>query len=256
MSKSKSWRRRPVPVPRALPAVRRPWVERLEDRTLLSTNPIVAENQLPGTPEGVWGVGTGDPSLQGFATDMSVNHGQTISFKVNDTALAPYHIDIYRLGYYQGNGARLVTTIPAAQTLAQAQPAPLTDAATGLVDAGNWAASASWAVPATAVSGLYSARLARDDTGGASAVYFVVRADDSAADLLFQTADSTWQAYNAWGGNSLYTYSGSNPTLQAAGRAYKVSYNRPLTVDAQGSSGSGDYSSPLHAEYPMVRWLE
>src|SRR5437868_5876521 len=86
MSKSHSRRRRPVPAPRALPAVRRPWVERLEDRTLLSGNPIVAENQLPGTPESVWGVGAGNTTLQGFATDMSVNRGQTISFKVNDSA--------------------------------------------------------------------------------------------------------------------------------------------------------------------------
>src|SRR5438874_1525176 len=81
-------------------------VEALEERTLLSsTNPIVAENQLPGTPQSVWGVsGAGDPSHQGFATDISVNHGQTESFKIDDYANASYHIDIYRMGYYQGNG--------------------------------------------------------------------------------------------------------------------------------------------------------
>src|SRR5205085_8239867 len=63
--------------------------------------------------------------------------------------------------------------------------------------------------------------------------------------------DTTWQAYNAWGGNSLYVGGpGTNPS-----RAYKVSYNRPLTVDAQGG-GLGDYNSPLHGEYPMIRWLE
>ncbi|HZY83378.1 MAG TPA: N,N-dimethylformamidase beta subunit family domain-containing protein, partial [Gemmataceae bacterium] len=220
------------------------------------SNAISAENQLPGTPESTWSVGAGDPSIQGFATDMSVNHGQTVSFKVNDSALAPYHIDVYRLGYYQGNGARLVTTIPSSQALEQSQPAPLTDQATGLIDAGNWVVSASWAVPAAAVSGLYFARLKREDTGGASGIYFVVRADDSTSDLLLQTSDSTWQAYNAWGGNSLYVYGGSNPALQSAGHAYKVSYNRPLNIDAQGTGGLGNYSSPLHAEYPMIRWLE
>src|SRR5258706_314005 len=82
-------------------------------------------------------------------------------------------------------------------------------ASPGLVDAGNWAVSASWAVPVTAVSGLYYARFAREDTGGGSAAYFVVRDDDNHSDLLFQTSDSTWQAYNAWGGNSLYVYGGS-----------------------------------------------
>ncbi|HZY84653.1 MAG TPA: N,N-dimethylformamidase beta subunit family domain-containing protein, partial [Gemmataceae bacterium] len=246
-------------------------VERLEDRTLLS-NAIVTENQLPGTPESTWQVnGAGDPSLLGFATNSSVNHGQTVSFKIDDYPKAPYHIDIYRMGYYQGNGARLEATIPASQVLKQVQPAPLTDSTTGLIDAGNWAVSASWAVPATAVSGLYMARATRDDTGGASMIYFVVRADESHSDLLFQTSDSTWQAYNNWdgkgngtaffgsggtyGGVSLYTYNGSNPTLQGEGRAYKVSYNRPLVDDSQGG-GYGDYNSPLHGEYPMVRWLE
>src|SRR5689334_22009308 len=91
------------------PPVRRPCVERLEDRTLPASNLIVTENQLPGTPQSVWGVsGAGDSAIQGFATDISVDHGQTVSFKVNDTTLAAYHIDIYRMGYYQGNGARLV----------------------------------------------------------------------------------------------------------------------------------------------------
>jgi hypothetical protein len=246
----------------------RPCLEVLEDRTAPSANSIVTENQLPGTPQSVWGVsGAGDPSIQGFATDISVNHGQTISFKVNDLANASYHIDIYRMGYYQGNGARLEASIASSQVLRQVQPKPLTDASTGLVDAGNWSVSASWAVASTALSGIYMARLTRDDTGGASIVYFVVRADESTSDLLFQTSDSTWQAYNNWdgsgtattliqgSGNSLYVYGGNNPVLQAQGRATEVSYNRPLIVDAT-AGGFGDYNSPLHAEYPMVRWLE
>src|SRR5438105_901946 len=156
MSKTRSWRHRRAPAHRARPVFCRPRVERLEDRTLLSGNAIVTENALPGTPENTWEVGAGDSSIQGFATNISVNHGQTVSFKVNDSALAPYHIDIYRLGYYQGNGAHLVTTIPSSVALAQAQPAALTDPATGLIDAGDWAVSASWAVPSSATSGLYS----------------------------------------------------------------------------------------------------
>src|SRR5437773_1067230 len=100
-------------------------LEILEDRTLLA-NAIVTENQLAGTPQSTWGVnGAGDPSILGFATDISVNHGQTVSFKIGDYANKAYHIDIYRMGYYQGNGARLVTTIPSSQTLRQVQPAPL-----------------------------------------------------------------------------------------------------------------------------------
>src|SRR5438045_2643125 len=57
-------------------------------------NPIVCENALAGTPG--WDVaGSGDPSLQGFTTDISFNKGDTVSFKI--TSPAPYLIDIYRL---------------------------------------------------------------------------------------------------------------------------------------------------------------
>ncbi len=223
----------------------------LDDRILLAVNPIVAENQLPGTPSSVWSVaGAGDSTIQGFATNISVDHGQTVSFKINDSARAPYHIDIYRMGYYQGNGARLVTTISSSQTLDQVQPAPLTNTTTGLIDAGNWAVSASWVVPASATSGIYFARVARDDTGGASQIFFIVRDDEGSSDILFQTSDTTWQAYNTWGGISLY-----QGTSNTSGGGFKVSYNRPLIID-QSSDGYNDYNSPWHAEYPMVRWLE
>src|SRR5207248_5800335 len=222
----------------------------LEDRVVPSGNPIVAENQLPGTPLNTWSVGTGDASIQGFATDISVDHGQTVSFKINDSANKPYRIDIYRLGYYQGTGARLVTTIPSSQVVQKVQSSPLKDTATGLVDAGNWTVTASWAVPATAVSGLYFARVTRQDTGGASLIYFVVRDDEGGSDLLFQTSDTTWQAYNTWGGYSLYQYTNTPATVTAnsssdAGRAVKVSYNRPITLDPNtGRSGPSNHPKP------------
>lgn len=207
-------------------------------------NPITIENAKPGVPRTEWDVsGSGDPTIQGFATQISVNKGETVFFKVTTPASA-YQVDIYRMGYYQGNGARRVATVLPSAALPQVQPAPLTDAATGLVDCGNWAVSASWNVPSDAVSGIYIAVLTRADTGGASQMFFIVRDDASTSDLLFQTSDTTWQAYNRWGGNSLYFG-------EPAGRAYKVSYNRPFTT-----RGDITWDSLFTAEYPMVRWLE
>ncbi|MCU1465975.1 MAG: hypothetical protein JWM72_1903, partial [Actinomycetia bacterium] len=67
---------------------------------------MACENQLTGDPTSDWFVnGAGDPSIQGFATSMSVNAGSTVSFKINTPSTA-YHLDILRTGYYQGNGAR------------------------------------------------------------------------------------------------------------------------------------------------------
>ncbi|MEO8216511.1 MAG: N,N-dimethylformamidase beta subunit family domain-containing protein [Acidobacteriota bacterium] len=206
----------------------------------------MAENCLPGNPSSEWEItGAGDASIQGFATDISVGAGSTVSFKVSTDATS-YRIDIYRLGYYSGAGARKVDTISPTAVLPQSQPACLNDSTTGLNDCGNWSVSASWAVPADATSGIYLARLVRTDPedGRASHMVFIVRDDSGHSDILFQTSDITWQAYNQYGGNSLYTGS-------PAGRAYKVSYNRPFTT--RGTSAE-DWL--FNSEYPMVRWLE
>ncbi len=204
---------------------------------------LTCENSLPGTPQSQWDSGPGDPSIQGFATQMSVNVGQTIQFKINTPSTA-YHIDIYRIGYYQGKGARKQATITPSVSLPQTQPACLTDPSTELVDCGNWAVSASWNVPSTAVSGVFMAHLVRDDNGEDNQIPFVVRDDSSHSALIYQTSDTTWQAYNTWGGNSLYT--------GAAGPAFKVSYNRPFAT----RTGSTQEDFFMSAEYPMVRWLE
>jgi hypothetical protein len=223
-------------------------------------NAIVAENQLPGSPASQWDLsGPGSTTLQGFTTDISVNHGSTVYFKIQ-SATANWRIDIYRLGYYQGNGARLITTINMASK--QAQPAPVTNSATGEVDAGNWAVTASWSVPANAVSGVYIAHLVdQTNTSNENHIPFIVRGDESTSDILFQTSDTTWHAYNPWGGDNLY--GGNGPGGDSApGRAYKVSYNRPITTRDGGSfpGGGGNFAGTwdfvFGAEFAAIYWLE
>jgi hypothetical protein len=216
---------------------------------------VACENTLTGDPQTDWVIsGAGDSTIQGYATQMSVNVGETVTFKVNTPAKA-YHFDILRLGYYQGNGARKIAAnlLPTA-TLPQTQPACQTFSDTGLIDCGNWAPSASWTVPANAVSGVYIAHLVRNDTGGDSWITFVVRNDSSTSSILFQTSDETWQAYNTYGGNSLYQCTVAcppgNPLAYKA--AFKVSYNRPFhtALDDQGRSWL------TQTELPMIRFLE
>ena len=66
------------------------------------------------------------------------------------------------------------------------------------------------------------------DTGGDSHIVFVVRNDSSHSDVLFQTADETWQAYNNYGGGSLY--GPASASFDLTNRSYKVSYNRPFST--------------------------
>src|SRR3954465_5296468 len=219
-------------------------------------NPVACENEKAGSAPSAWQVsGAGDSTIQGYATSMSVNVGGTIRFKVKSTASA-YHIDIYRLGYYQGNGARLQqANVRPTASLPQTQPACLTDSATGLIDCGNWGVSASWTAPATSVSGVYIARLVRDDTGGASQIPFLVRDDAAPTDILVKTWDATWQAYNKYGGNSLYSCTSPCPPGNpgAYKGAFSVSYNRPFDGTITQDNGR---SYLFYAEYQMIRFIE
>src|SRR5437764_1427098 len=83
---------------------------------------------------------------------------------------------------------------------------------------------------------------------------FIVRADELTSDILFQTSDTTWQAYNGWGGANIY--GGNGPGGDSGpGRAYKVSYNRPIgTRDGVGTY-AGWQSFLFGAEYAAIYWL-
>jgi Domain of unknown function (DUF4082)/Fibronectin type III domain len=214
-------------------------------------NPVACENELAGTPASDWKVdGDGDPSLVGFGTKMSVRPGDTIGFKIKSTT-ANFHVDILRLGYYGGDGARKLSA-NLAPTGPTTQPACNVTAGTGLIDCGNWSQSLSWQVPSTAVSGVYIAHLVRNDTGADNQIIFDVRDDASHSDMVVQTSDSTWQAYNDYGGNSLYVCAVSCPAgnPDAYKGASAVSYNRPLNSASSPNTLLGG------SEYSMIRFLE
>ena len=219
----------------------------------MAQNAIVTENLLSGNPSSEWDISdktAGDPSIQGFADGLSVNKGETVRFKINVTDAAEYNVKIYRLGYYGGDGARLI--IDLGNFTGVIQPAPVLIDSLGLTDCGNWSESASWAVPSSAVSGVYIAKLTRIINGGSSHIVFIVRDDGGGADILFKTSDGTWQAYNVYGGNSLYT----GTTGFTSGHATKVSYNRPFVTRNGGGGGGAQEDWLFNAEYPMIRWLE
>jgi Domain of unknown function (DUF4082)/Bacterial Ig domain/Secretion system C-terminal sorting domain len=217
----------------------------------LAQNAIVTENALAGNPISEWGVPSfRDASINGFSTEIGVNKGQTVRFKINVSGGVAYTIKIYRIGYYGGNGARLITNLGSFTGIVQ--PAGLSNAVTGLLDCGNWTESSHWDVPLTAVSGLYIAKLERNG-GGSNHIAFIVRDDAGSSDLYFQIPDATWQAYNGYGGNYLYNGTTSLPS----GHASKVSYNRPIFPYNTGFATDGRQSDwYMNAEYPMIRWLE
>lgn len=215
-------------------------------------NTVVLENQKAGAPSSQWQMsGPGSTNIEGYS-QISVDVGQTVNFRINTTS-THYRIDIYRLGYYGGNGARLVTSLDHPGASGLNQPNPIVNPTTGEVDAGNWSTTDSWAVPGDATSGVYIAKLTREDgTAGVNEIPFIVRNDASNSAIVFQTSDETWQGYNGWGGANLY--GGNGPGLNGA--AYAVSYNRPIAT----RDGVGTYAGPqdflFGAEYGAIQWME
>src|SRR5438093_1604564 len=219
-----------------------------------TANAVVQENCLPGNSDWDLGPSGNDGAVQGYAADISVNKGQTVGFKIKTDATS-FRIEIFRLGYYGGLGARKIQSSDLAGPLPQPDCDVSQAATTGLVDCGNWSTSATWST-AGQTSGIYLAKLTRlvPAGSGASHIVFIVRDDAGASDVLFQTSDATWQAYNHFGGASLYCDGplvNSAAEYSCATRAAKVSYNRPFdTRDHDPQSWL------FNAEYPMVRWLE
>src|SRR5919197_4082853 len=167
-------------------------------QTACGANAIVAENCLPGNSDCDLGPSGNDLAIQGYAADISVNRGDTVQFKIKTDATS-FRMEIFRLGYYGGAGARKIQSSDLVGPLAQPACDDTQFSATGLIDCGNWSTSATWST-AGLTSGIYLAKLTRlvPAGSGASHIVFIVR-DDSrvpASDILFQTSDTTWQAYN------------------------------------------------------------
>ncbi len=218
-------------------------------------NPIQNENALPGTTAWRLANPAVNHEIEGYASLTSVNQGGQISLFVS-TADPSYQIDIYRMGWYAGAGARQVAG-PIART-GILQLAPSSDSF-GMIEC-QWTNPYVLTVPLDWVSGYYLAKLT-GSRGKQSYIIFVVREDSRPSTFLMQASVTTWQAYNNWGGRSMYPFN-SNPGLAA-----KVSFNRPYAVSGQASGaagvGAGEFlnnfqleTTPPGFEYNMVRFLE
>lgn len=230
-------------------------------------NPVQIENRKPGTGEWVLTKPARNHEIEGYASAASVNRGETIRFYVHSLAPA-YRITIYRMGWYGGLGARQVAG--PIELPGHRQPAPVHDAETGLIEC-RWEYPVVQAIPGSQqrtdawLSGYYLAKLTAEPTGEESYILFIVRDDQRPSAYLVQASVTTYQAYNNWGGRSLYAFN------SAGGQAAKVSFNRPYAgsaiPDAASGTGAGDFlisnsipsgyqASPAGWEYNMVRWLE
>jgi hypothetical protein len=178
---------------------------------------VRAENARAGTTD--WRIAqhrlADETDLAGYTDRVSVLPGDTFGLHLS-SALGPVTVRAFRLGHYRGTGAREVWASPAVAVARQEQPRP---DGSGTVRC-RWPRSLS--VPTTGwPEGSYLLRL--DAGGRARYVPIVVRSRETAGRLVLVSAVTCHQAYNAWGGYSLYT----GPVHGAQPRASVVSFDRP-----------------------------
>ncbi len=205
-------------------------------------NEIACENTKTGNPSSEWEItGSGSASIQGFATDISVNRGSTIGFKIKTTLdqLPPRHLPD---GLLRRRAVPARSPRSTSHGFRPSRPA-CTESSTGLIDCGNWTQTASWAVPSTAVSGIYFAKL----VSGSGR-----RATSSSSSATTPAPPTCSSRPPTRPGRPTTTTAATASTWAARpGRAYKVSYNRPFDTNAETPE---DFV--WNAEYPMVRFLE
>lgn len=206
-------------------------------------NPIPAENSQPGSTGWLAGMPTLSHDIAGFADSPSVNVGETLQLAVStrvDGTL--YSVKVFRLGWYGGRGGREVFHDANLHGQAQGTWDPTIgsldgctsctwDAQTGMLDT-HWTYNYALHIPSNWLSGEYEIILT-DANYRSAYVSFVVRQDQRTSDILFIKPVNTYQAYNKWGGYSLYTSPAHGNGIPGYGLkpAVNVSFNRPYNVD-------------------------
>jgi hypothetical protein len=215
--------------------------------TVAAQNAIVLENQKAGTT--AWKITNlaTNNEIAGYGDATSINKGQVLNLKISLVQAGQYRLDVYRLGYYDGKGGRLITSVTDLNGVTQGSPT-ITNASTNLVEC-KWNTSYTLQTATDWTTGLYLVKLTDSGTGKQNYIQFVLRDDNCPADLGFQDAITTAVAYNNIGGYSVYDFNGNSGT-----RAYQVSFDRPFQYGSD--IGSEQFNNMLTWEYNMTRWLE
>jgi hypothetical protein len=210
---------------------------------------VLAQNRLPGTTS--WRIPASVPigGIEGFADRNYATAGERVGFYV-ETRARTYHVDAYRMGWYQGKGARLVWSSGTIRS--QRQPPCRLTAGINLVSCADWRRSFSLVLTDAFVQGDYLFKLVASGRDQAY-VPLTVWDPSSRATYLIMNRTFTEEGWNAFGGYSYYQGQGpctlGSPAYPVCNRARVVSFDRPYDT----GEGSSDF---LGDEYPLIRYCE
>jgi hypothetical protein len=210
---------------------------------------VAAENRLPGTTAwrlrgpsaDVGGVAHGD--VIGYVAKQAVGVGQTERIYVSAPGARTLRIQIFRMGWYGGTGGREV--LVSAPLTVVPQPPCAHSFVTGLTQCA-WHPTLTFVLPSALPTGVYIAKLSAR-TGQSDCLFVVLAARPRP--LLVQVPTSTYEAYNAWGGDSLYPGGADRVRVTGTTQGVEVSYERPY----DSITGAGQFFA---RDVAMIRFLE
>jgi len=205
---------------------------------------VIQENARPGTSDWRLTPSPGKGMIEGYADKVSAQQGDRVTLYVNTDAPS-FTVEAYRIGYYGGLGGRLIwhsTPQPGVK-----QQKPDRDLKTNMVDA-QWAPSLTVALNPSWPQGDYLFKLVAAN-GHQQYVPLTIRDDRSTAAFVVQNAVTTWQAYNLWGGYSLYEGKNGSGGSDYEHRSRVVSFDRPYQL----GGGAQDFPG---SELPFVSLVE
>ncbi len=211
---------------------------------------IVAENReagttawrLPGPAYAIGGVARG--AIAGYVAEQSIAPGEVQRVYVQAPRARTVTLQVYRMGWYGGRGGRLV--LRSAALPASSQPPCAHRLTTGLTEC-RWHATLSFAIPTALASGVYIVKL-HASTGAESDCLFVLRPAHPPP-LLVEIPTASYEAYNAWGGDSLYPGGRKLVGVTGTTQGVEVSYDRPY----ESQTGAGQF---FIRDVAVVRFLE
>ena len=210
---------------------------------------VAVENRQPGTTawrlsgplRQVGGLARGE--VIGYVAKEAVRVGQTERIYVSAPGSNTVRIRIFRMGWYGGKGGREVLVSRPRKLVTQ--PACAHSFTTGLTQCA-WHPTLTFVIPSALPTGIYIAKLSAP-TGESDCLFVVLAARPQP--LLAQLPTSTYEAYNAWGGDSLYPGGADRVRITGTNQGVEVSYQRPYDSD----TGAGQFFA---RDVAMIRFLE
>ncbi len=210
---------------------------------------VAAENRnrgtrdwrLPGPTADVGGLAHG--SLSAYVSQQAIVPGQTEHLYVSAPGARSVRTRIFRIGWYGGLGGREV--LVSKRLPALTQPPCAHSFRSGLTVC-HWRSTLSFEIPQALPSGVYIAQLSA--SSGQTDCLFVVRST-APQPLIAQLPTSTYEAYNAWGGDSLYPGGSEHVGVTGTTQGVEVSYDRPY----DSVTGAGQFFA---RDVAMVWFLE